>query len=249
MEKINALLVDDEISAINTLKGMLQQYFPNVRVVAEAQSVSDALQKVKQYEPNLVFLDVEMPPFGSGFDFLEQSKDLHFGVIFVTAYQEYAVKAINATQPWAYLIKPININGLTTAIETAFEKVGQSELNIPETQSIIISDARKGSVVIRVRDIIYCKADGPTTDLFFEKNGEIARIKASGSLKEIEDQLPTFLFCRTHHSFLVNLLWVERYERTGRNGLVHLRHEETSPVSIGKMEAFEGKFDRFIHRR
>jgi two-component system, LytTR family, response regulator len=250
MKAINALLVDDEIGAINTLRGMLNQYFPQINIVAEARSVGEALTKLERHGPDLVFLDVEMPPYGSGFDFLEKSKDYHFGVIFVTAYEEYAVQAINAVQPWGYLVKPINITGLAKAVETAFQKINEAAAHdaaIPETQSIIIPDARKGNVVIRVRDIVYCQAAGTATDIYFEKNAKMIRMTASRPLKEIEDQLPTSHFCRSHHSFLVNLDWVDRYIRTGRNGVIYLRNGAKSPISIGKMNDFEEHFNQFIH--
>lgn len=250
MKKITALLVDDEISAINTLRGMLNEYFPQVEVVAEARSVSDALLKVQRVHPDLVFLDVEMPPFGSGFDFLEKCGEFSFGVIFVTAYSEYAIKAINDVEPWAYLLKPVNIAGLGQAIEKAIEKINlrtDARFAIPASQSIIIADARKGNIVIRVRDIIYCKADGTTTDIFYQKETDISRITASKTLKDVEEQLPAELFCRTHHSFLVNLDAVEGYARTGRNGVIHLKQGGEVPISVGKMEDFESQFNTFLH--
>lgn len=249
MKKITAMLIDDEISAINTLRGMLNQYFPQVEVVAESRSVGDALLKVSRYQPDVVFLDVEMPPFGSGFDFLTKSKQYGFGVIFVTAYPKYAVQAINEVQPWAYIIKPVNVAGLADAVETALEKLNQTtskEPKISPTQSIIISDARKGNIVIRVLDIVYCQADGTTTDIFFEKGGKMVRMTASRTLKDIEEQLPDSCFFRSHHSFLINLLKVERYERTGRNGVVHFVNGAEAPISVAKMEEFERTFNQFL---
>lgn len=250
MKKVNTLLVDDEISALNTLQGMLRQFFPQINIVATSQSVSDALLKVQLHKPQLVFLDVEMPPFGSGFDFIKMCHDYSFGVIFVTAHQEYAVKAINTIQPWGYLIKPVNVTSLIAAVELALDKLEQESFKdspIPETQSIVIPDARKGNTIIRIRSLVYCQADGTATDLYFEKNGEMHRTTASRSLKEIEEQLPPGIFCRSHHSYLVNLSWVERYERTGRNGIIHLKNGATSPISVGKMEDFVQQFNEFLH--
>ncbi len=249
MKKINTLIIDDEDSAINTLRGMLGNYFPQIEVVAVATSVEEALLKAAQHQPVLVFLDVEMPPFGSGFDFLEKCPSRTFGVIFVTAYPKYAIKAINDAQPWGYLVKPYSVNELTLAVQKAEEKIKEKESStaaLNDEHALRIPDARKGNVVIRTKDIIYCEADGTTTDIFFQKDGKSLKFTASRTLKDIEDQLPTRLFCRSHHSYVVNLAYVDRYERTGRNGVIHFQNGQKAPISVGKMEDFEERFLQFI---
>ncbi len=249
MKRIETLIVDDEESAINTLKGMLNHYFPQVDVVAIATTVEDALQKAATHQPMLVFLDVEMPPFGSGFDFLEKCPNKNFGVIFVTAYPKYAIKAINDAQPWGYLVKPYSVHELTLAIQKAEEKVKElHEMNslLNEEHSIVIPDSRKGNVVIRTKDIIYCEADGTTTDIFYQKDDKTLKFTASRTLKDIEEQLPHRTFCRSHHSYVVNLTFVDRYERTGRNGVAHFKNGAKAPISVGKMEDFEERFLGFL---
>jgi two-component system LytT family response regulator len=250
MKKMSVMLIDDEISAINTLQGMLKEYFPQVEVVANAHSVADALLKVQRYRPDVVFLDVEMPPFGSGFDFIEKSRSYDIGIIFVTAYPEYAIKAINEAEPWGYLLKPLNIAELGRAIEKALDKMSNKTAGssgLPPSLGIIIPDARKGNVAIRVKDIVYCQADGTTTDIYYLKDARLTRITASKTLKDIEEQLPSSLFCRSHHSYLVNFDFVDRYERTGRNGIIHLINERKIPVSVSKMEDFVEQFGAFLH--
>ena len=249
MKKINAFLIDDEISAINTLRGMLERFFPQVNVMEEARSVSDALFKLQRNQPDLVFLDIEMPPFGTGFEFLEKCQNQSFGVIFVTAYPNYAVQAINQVQPWGYLMKPYSVGDLAKAIQKATDKIEQiarEKTANPTSQRILISDARKGNVVIKVGDIIYCQADGATTDIFFLKDGKTTRFTASKTLKEVEELLPKEIFCRSHHSYLVNLTFIERYVHTGRNGVIHLRTGAEVAISVGKMEAFEVQFNDFL---
>lgn len=251
MKKINTLLIDDEISAINTLSGMLSSFFQQIKVVGTATSVEEALQKTAQLQPELVMLDVEMPPFGSGFDFLEKCPTRSsFGVIFVTAYPNYAIKAINNAQPWGYLVKPYSVNDLSVAIKKAEEKISEKEgqpSSLHEEQGLIIHDARKGNVVIKIKEIVYCEADGTTTDIHYLKEGKMLRFTASRTLKDIEEQLPAWLFCRSHHSFVVNLSYVERYERTGRNGVIHLKNNAKAPISVGKMEDFEVQFLQFLN--
>ncbi len=249
MKKINTFIIEDEISAINTLRGMLVQYFPQINIVEEARSVSDALFKVQRNQPELVFLDIEMPPFGNGFEFLEKCPNPSFGVIFVTAYPNYAVQAINHVQPWGYLVKPYSISDLSKAIEKATEKIAENQRNSlenPEMQGLLISDSRKGNIAIKAGDILYCQADGATTDIFYQKEGKTTRFKASKTLKDIEEQLPSQLFNRCHHSYLVNLAFIERYVHTGRNGVIYLRTGAEVSISVGKMEAFESQFNDFL---
>lgn len=242
MRKINALLVDDETGALNTLGGMLGEYCPRVKVVATARSVDEAVRAAAQWKPDLVFLDIQMQPFGTGFDFLDRAwRNGAFGVIFTTAFPEYAVKAIQAVQPWGYLVKPFSVHALMAAVEVAAEKLRDSA-----RQSIVVTDSRKGSQVLRVRDILFCEADGPTTDIFVIRNNKMEKITASKVLKDIEAELPETMFCRCHHSYLVNMLHINRYERTGRNGLIYLPFGACVSISVLKMEHFEERFGAFL---
>ena len=250
LRRINTLLVDDEIGAINTLQGMLKEYCPQVLIAGVALTVSEAVQAANQLQPELVFLDIEMPPLGSGFDFLHQIADISFGVIFTTAYPKYAIRAINTIQPWAYLVKPYSVSELRKAVEIAVEKIrqqNQSLLQAAGTQGIVLHDSRKGAIVLRAGEIVYCKADGSFTDLFVWRNQRLEKVTSSRNLGEIEDELPAVLFCRTHHGFLVNLAFVERFERTGRNGIVHLAPAKTKvDVSVAKMDLFAKRLDDFF---
>lgn len=259
MTQINALIVDDETGAINTLRGMLGEFCPQVHIVSEANSVDEALRAVAHHKPDVVFLDIEMPPFGNGFDFLRPFQPLPFGVIFTTAYPQYAVQAINTIQPWAYLVKPYRVAELVQAVQTAIEKLrerypdlaspaGRSAGALADNAGIVIPDSRKGNVVLRVRDILYCKADGSATDIVVLRQGRSEKVPAYRSLKELEHELPAALFCRTHHGFLVNMAHIERWERTGRNGVIHLPHGARVEISVQKMEHFEEKFSAFLRR-
>lgn len=244
MKKINTLVVDDEIAALNTLCGMLGEYCPQIKVVATVRTVDEAVRAATMYAPELVFLDIEMPPFGSGFDFLSKAyPEGNIGVIFTTAHPQYAVRAINTIQPWAYLVKPFSVNELLEAVDVAAEK-----LHIPANQSIVIPDNRKGNQVLRIREILYCKADGVTTDIYLLRNGKIEKVIASRTLKDLEAELPESHFCRTHHSYLVNLQQIIRYERTGRNGRIYLPVDAEVAISVLKMELFEEKFGVFMSR-
>jgi two-component system LytT family response regulator len=249
-KRIKALLVDDERGALNTLQNMLTAYCPEVEITNVALTVSDAVLAAHKNQPDVVFLDVEMPPLGSGFDFLKQCKSLSFGVIFVTAYPQYAVKAINTIQPWAYLVKPYSVRELITAVNVATEKIGehqQSESQGSSKKRIIIQDRRRGSIVLKPSEIIFCKADGSFTDFITFQNQKTVVVTSSRHLGEIEEELPADLFCRTHHSYVVNLNYIDRFERTGRNGLIHLRYSsEVVQVSVSRMELFMKRLDQSL---
>lgn len=245
-KSILALIVDDETGAINTLKGMLQSYCPQVQIGAAATSVAEATEQAQQLRPDLVFLDIEMPPVGSGFDFLKNCTDLSFGVIFTTAYPEYAIQAINTIQPWAYLVKPYSVAQLKQAVEIAAEKLSEKMQQGARSPVLVIQDSRKGALVLQTDKIVYCKAGGSFTDFFVDENGRIEKVISSRNLGEHIPELPTDRFCRTHHGYLVNLNYVARLERTGRNGIIHFRFPgHRAYVSVARMEAFLLALEQF----
>lgn len=246
--RINTLILDDEIGAIKSLKYMLDAYCPNIRVTCSTTLMSEALNAVTNMRPDLVFLDIEMPP-RSGFDFLNQCSHHDFGVIFTTAYPQYAIQAINSIQPWSYLVKPFSVAELLESVKIADEKIAQKHQSIlqsAEKQGIIIQDSRKGTLVLQAGNILYCKAEGSFTEFYVLKNGRVEKVVSSGNLGEFEAELPSSLFCRTHHSYLVNLAHVKRFERTGRNGAVYLSQEGiTVDVSVSRVEFFTRRLDEF----
>jgi two-component system LytT family response regulator len=253
MKPIQTLLIDDEISALNTLRGMLGEYCPEVEVAGTAGSVEEALRLTARLRPDLVFLDIEMPPFGNGFDFLNRSRHFGYGVIFTTAYPQYAVKAINEVQPWGYLIKPFSVPALREAIGLAVTRMaerGQGTLpEMADNQALVIADSRKGHLVLRYRDILCFEADGATSDIVLWRKDKIERLSVYRTLRELEAELPETLFCRTHHGYIVNMAHVQRYERTGRNGVIYLKDNSLSVgISVQKMEHFVQRFEGFLQK-
>ncbi|MFM9951841.1 MAG: LytR/AlgR family response regulator transcription factor [Saprospiraceae bacterium] len=249
MKNIKAIIIDDERSAIETLRGMLGAFCPQVDIEAEATSVEAGLLAIRQYPPDLIFLDIELPPLGQGFDLLKMTPNRSFGVIFTTAYPEFAIKSINDAQPWGYLLKPYRVSDLVKTILIASEKIRiesqekQKDVNI---RGIIIPDSRKGNMVIYTKDILLCKADKGGTDIFVLSSDKVEKFSASYSLKDLEAQLPSNFFCRTHHSYIVNLRHIIRYQRNGRNGLIFFPHNIQAEISVGKMELFEAHFKQIL---
>lgn len=247
MRRINAIVVDDEISAVHTLRSMLEEYCPKVNIIAVANSIEQGVRAVRQYRPDVVFLDIEIPPQGTGFDFLRQTEDCEFGVIFTTAYAHHAIQAINEAQPWAYLVKPYRVAELVQAIQVAAVKSSQAGPPAdPAHRGIMLSDMRKGNLVLRHSDILYCQADGPCTAFYVQRNGAVERHVVYRTLKEVEQELPDDMFCRTHHGYLVNMAHILRFERRGRSGVVHLPEESRVEISQHKMENFVQHFTDFL---
>ncbi|MFN0014796.1 MAG: LytR/AlgR family response regulator transcription factor [Saprospiraceae bacterium] len=250
MRRISAFIVDDEENAVTSLKGLLDELCPMVTVLGTANSIEQAVTTIEHLQPQIVFVDIEMPPNGSGFDLLQKTQHLNFGVIFTTAYEQYAVRAINEFQPWAYLVKPIKSASLIQAVQIAMEKTATRNDKPPAPQQqprgLILPDKRKGNVVVRFADLICCLSEGSLTFFHYYNGNNLERLPVYRSLKEIETEVPRNLFCRVHHGALVNMTYVRRYERVNRSGKLYLDGNITVEVSHHKMEHFSQEFDFFI---
>lgn len=215
---IRTVLVDDELDATQVLKTMLEQFCDGVEVVGVAHNPEDGIKKIQELKPNLVFLDVEMPG-GSGFDVLKKITDRDFDVIFSTAHNHYALKAIKYSA-LDYLMKPVDIDELTDAIEKVKQKNGAgsgeqiagliNSLNDSIPNKIAVP-TRSGYKFISVSDIIRIEADGSYCHLYLKELGDIM---ISKNLKEMESILSdhTFFF-RAHNSHVINLNEVSEFSR------------------------------------
>jgi two-component system LytT family response regulator len=239
--KIRAFIIDDEISAINILRGMLNEYFPDIIVVGQAVSFNQALSLLEQTSPDVVFLDILMPPWGNGFDLLKKIPNPNWGVVFTTAYPGYAIQAIQDVQAWGYVVKPIRLSDLQTTIANIRKRLEKKT----HGRKLIVPDQRRGNVVIDMEDILYCKADGNTTDIFYQSDKVILRLTCSRNLGELEVEFSGSPFFRCHHSFIVNMTHILNYRQTGRNGEISLPQNKKVPISVNKMGAFEETFRAF----
>lgn len=250
MKEINTVLIDDEAGALKTLRGMLTEFCPQIHIAGEAMTVKEGLRVVGQFEPDLIFLDIEMPP-SSGFEFINLTRHQAFGVIFTTAYPQFAIEAINIIQPWAYLVKPYSVDSLVEAVRVATKKISEAESApavqlLSEHSGIILQDSRKGNIVLKVRDILYCKSDGAALEIYARRNGKTEKFLLYRTLKDLEAELPAALFCRVHHSYIVNLACIERYEISKQGRTIYLNSGNEIPISIQKTEQFERKMAAFI---
>ena len=233
--KLKTIIVEDEETSREILKNYIQKYCPNVAVLGEAANVDEALVLIRNNELDLVFLDVEMP-YGNAFDLLDKVGDRTFETVFVTAYDHYAIEALNAHASY-YLMKPISIDELIKAVDYVIdiktkENALQDEVLVPKTNAVngkITIPQQDGFEILETADILYCKADDNYTEIYLNND---KRKLVSKTLKYFEDILKESSFARVHKSFLVNVNEVVKY-RKGKGGSVML--------SNGK------EFDSFLH--
>ncbi|HEX8515555.1 MAG TPA: LytTR family DNA-binding domain-containing protein [Bacteroidia bacterium] len=243
---IKALIVDDEEHGRNVLENLIRKYCPDVSVVGKAGSAKEAKRVIEEVNPSLVFLDIEMPG-GSGFELLESFPQRNFSVIFTTAYDQYAVKAFKFSAI-DYLLKPINIEELMNAVKklSAATHKKEHDLSIKHLVSSfdnsgvsrnnnnIAVPTHAGLRFIDIDHIIHCEADGKYTWCYTK---ELGKIHSTRSLKDFEEQLDLFGFCRIHHAHLINVNHIKSYTK-GDGGSVTLSNGDEITVSKRKKEDF-----------
>lgn len=241
--------MDDELPARECLHNYLRDYCRDLEVVAQADSSRMAYNAILKHQPDLLFLDVEMPN-GSGFDLLRKFNRITFGVIFITAYEEYAVQAFRfcATD---FLLKPINIKELIEAVDKFREEKNRKidHLNIEtllrmnqgkaEKHNVLVIPNNEGFRVLNIGDIITCQADGYCT-IFYLRNH--AKLVSSRNLKHYDDILSSGGFQRVHNSYLINLDYVTEYSSEGVISLVdNIQAPLGNTFKKKFLEHFEGK--------
>ncbi|MGR7812443.1 LytR/AlgR family response regulator transcription factor [Lacinutrix undariae] len=234
--KLKSIIVEDEETSREILKNYLKKYCPNVDVLGEAANITEAKKLIEAHELDLVFLDVEMP-YGNAFDLLEQLTDINFETIFVTAYNHYAIEALNAHASY-YLMKPISIDELIKAVDYVSEiktkeDALQDQVLVPRTNVVhgkITIPQQDGFDIINTADILYCKADDNYTEIYLNNN---TKKLVSKTLKHFEDALTESNFCRVHKSYLVNVNEIVKYVK-GKGGSVILNQGKEIVVSASK---------------
>ena len=242
--KLTSIIVEDEETSREILKNYLKKYCPNVLIVGEASNVDEALVLIRNNSLDLVFLDVEMP-YGNAFDLLDKVGDKHFETIFVTAYNHYAIEALNAHASY-YLMKPISIDELIKAVDYVTEiktkeDALQDQVLVPKTNSVsgkITIPQLNGFEVINISDILYCKADDNYTEIHLNTNKKKI---VSKTLKYFEDILIDGSFARVHKSYLVNVNEVVKYVK-GKGGSVVLSNGKEIMVSGSRKSALLSYF-------
>ncbi|WP_349353029.1 MULTISPECIES: LytTR family DNA-binding domain-containing protein [unclassified Flagellimonas] len=233
--ELKAVIVEDEANSREILRSYLAKYCENVTLLGEGATIEEGLAQIKKHRPDLVFLDVEMP-FGNAFDLLDQLPERSFETVFVTAYNQYAMDALNHHAAY-YLMKPINIDELVKAVDyvrAIKEKENALEGQVLQARSVraegkITLPQQDGFQVLEVSDIYFCKADDNYTEIYLEKK----KIVVSKTLKYFEDALQSYSFARIHKSYLVNVSEVVKYKK-GKGGSVVLSNGKELSVSASK---------------
>ncbi len=240
---MKAVLIDDEISNLENLRTLLEKHCPQVSIIATAQTVSTALDSVLKYTPDLLFLDIQLGD-KTGFDVLQQLPARDFEVIFVTAYDHYAIQAVKCAA-LDYLLKPIDIEELVLAVDKARAKLATQkqtaqldfllqQLQKPDTSLNKIALQMQQEIrYVSLSDIVRCEADNTYTQ-FFLSNGE--QIMVSKSLKEYADMLCPNGFLRTHQSHLINPKYVKSWLKED-GGILLLLSGQKIPISKPNKDA------------
>jgi len=241
---LKAVIIEDESSSREILRNYLAKYCKNVDVLGEAASVREGMELLTQTQPDVVFLDVEMP-FGNAFDLLDQLPERSFETVFVTAYNTYALEALNNHAAY-YLMKPINIDELIKSVsyvaeikekENALEdRILKSKLNKAEGK--ITLPQQDGFQVLNISEILYCKADDNYTEIYLENK----KLLVSKTLKYFEEALADYPFARIHKSYLVNVNEVIKY-RKGKGGSVIVSNGKELSVSASKKKQLLSYFE------
>lgn len=245
---IRAILIDDEPKNNRILKLMLEEFCPNVIIAGQADNAADGVTLIKEVSPDLVFLDIEMP-YGSGFDLLDQLKPVHFEIIFITAFNNYSLKAIKYSA-LDYLLKPVNIDELIIAVNKASEKVASKHINArienllynlkkPQAgvQKIALP-SKEGYIFVLLSDIIRCESKTGYTTFYLK---DMEKVVSSKNIKEYEPLLTNDIFFRVHNSHIVNLSYIKKYHR-GRGGYIEMEDGTMIEVATRRKDELMARF-------
>ncbi len=254
---ISVVIIDDEQDAINSIELIINEYCSNAEVVGTASSAVEGQFVILNKKPDLVFLDIEMPR-GNGFDLLEMLPERNFEIIFITAYNNFAIKAFKYSAI-DYILKPIDIDEFIEAVDRAEHRINQYK-NKPEKRtnkydvlleniktnvpSKIMVPTSEGQIYIEVTDINRIEAEGSYSTIFLI---EEKKILVSKNLKEFERMLSDNNFFRPHNSHLINLEHVKKYVLKD-GGYIEMTDTTIVPISRRRKESFVEKMQEFIGR-
>jgi two-component system, LytTR family, response regulator len=241
---IRTIVVENETQHCDYIIALLSKHFPEIVVVAVCNNVPAGIDKIKLLQPQLVFLDVELHPY-TGFDLLEQTRELNFEVIFTTSFNKYAAKAFRFCA-LDFIEKPFGVDELKEAIDrfktliatgskknidALLHNVKQTDTSMQKVGIPVLG----GLDFLQVADIILCQSEDNCTN--FHLTGK-RKILATKTLKWVEELLRDHMFFRVHDSYLINLHHIIKYKRGGEGGMVELTEKKEADVSRRKKDSF-----------
>ncbi len=240
---LRAIIVDDIDAIRNKNIDLIKEHCPNVAIIGEANNVKSGVEAIKKYLPDLVFLDVEMPD-GTGFDLLQQLKPITFKVIFITGFQDFAIKAFRFSAI-DYLLKPIDADDLIEAVKKVEETINKEVLELkfstlftnierPKNLHKLVLKTVDKVYSVNVQDIVHCESEKNYTTFYFVN---APKLIVSTTLKEYETLLTPFGFFRSHQSHLINMLYFDHFIKAD-GGTIVMKNKTTVPLASRKKEEF-----------
>jgi len=252
---INVVIIDDEQDAINSIELIINEYCSNAQVIGTASSAAEGRTVILNKKPDLIFLDIEMPR-GNGFDLLEMLPDRNFEIIFITAYNNFAIKAFKYSAI-DYILKPIDIDEFIEAVDRAEQRIFQQKkggAKVNDKYDILLENIKtskpskimvptsEGHIYIEIVNINRVEAEGSYSMIYLT---EEKKILVSKNLKEFENMLSDNNFFRPHNSHLINLEHVKKYV-VKDGGYIEMNDETIVPISRRRKESFIEKMQEFI---
>lgn len=239
---LKALIVDDELSGRENLRTLIEIYCEEIKILDTASTAIEAKHKVIGLLPDVVFLDINMPVL-DGFDFLESVDNSKFMVVFVTAHNEHAIRAIKA-KAIDYLLKPINIKELQQTVKRLVSKSNGNLVSANHNEKMILPVSH-GFKVMDIEEIIRLEAEDCYTHVYTTKD---KKITISKTLREFEDKVSKDHFFRVHKSHLINLSHIKEYSKLD-GGCITMSDSAKIEVSRRKGQEFAEKFKDFNQKR
>ncbi len=241
---LRAVIIDDIENIRKKNSTIIKMNCPSVTLIGEADSVESGVKLIKQLSPDLVFLDVEMPD-GTGFDLLQKLKPFNFKVIFITGYEDFAVKAFRFSAI-DYLLKPLDPDDLVEAVKKAESSLSKevfdmklsnlfANLERPKNLQNLILKTSDRIYSVNIQDIVNCESDKNYTTFYFIN---APKLVVSTNLKEYESLLTPHNFFRTHQSHLINMAYFDHFIKTDGGNTIVMKNKITIPLSVRKKEEF-----------